>query len=152
MQNWIDQHHTALWIIFPLYFLTLWLLVSAIISYIGGWSALARRFRLIHPFIGTKWTGQSGQMRGIAGYHNCLTLGCNLEGLYLSTMPLFRFRHPPLLIPWNEISISQRQILFFRFVRLSLGRDLDIPLYLRLKLADKVRCAAGDYWPIEAVV
>jgi len=151
MQNWLDQHQLALWFIFPVYLLALWLLVSAVISFIGGWTTLAKRFRLRKPFVGQRWTGQSGQMRWIAGYGNCLTLGCSPDGLYLATMPLFRFRHPPLLVPWNEVSIAQRRILFFRFVRFSLGHELDIPLYLRWKLADKLRRAAGNRWPTEAV-
>jgi hypothetical protein len=151
MQNWLDQHHSALWIIFPVCFLALWLLVSAVISFIGGWATLAKRFRFEQPFQGQRWTGQSGQMRGLAGYGNCLTVGCNPDGLYLATMPLFRFRHPPLLVPWNEITVSQRRILFFRFVRFSLGHELNIPLYLRWKLAEKVRRAAGNGWPIESV-
>jgi hypothetical protein len=151
MQNWLDQHHSALWFILPAYFVTLWLLVSALISFIGGWTKLAGTFRLDKPFVGQLWAGQSGQMRWIAGYGNCLTVGCNPEGLYLATMPLFRFMHPPLLIPWSEVCVSQRKILFFRFVRLSLGHELDIPLYLRPKLATKLRQTAGDRWPIEAV-
>jgi hypothetical protein len=151
MQNWLGQHQSALWFIFPIYFLALWLLVSTVISFIGGWTTLAKRFRLSKPFVGQRWTGQSGQMRWIAGYGNCLTVGCCPDGLYLATMPLFRFRHPPLLVPWNDVSIAQQRILFFRFVRLSLGHELGIPLYLRWKLADKLRCAAGNRWPIEAV-
>jgi len=151
MQNWLDQHQNALWIIAPCYGVALWLLVSAVISYIGGWNTLAKRFRLRTPFLGEKWRGQSGQMRWIAGYGNCLTLGCNHEGLYLAIMPLFRFRHPPLLIRWDEIKISRTRILFFRYVRFGLGRELDIPLYLRPRIADKLRHASGDRWPIEQV-
>lgn len=151
MQNWLDQHHSALWLIIPCYAVALWLLVSAVISYIGGWATLAQQFRLRESFVGERWTGQSGQMRWIAGYGNCLTVGCSPQGLYLGTMPLFRFRHPPLLVPWNEITISRRRIAFFRVVRFGLGRELDIPLYLRAKLADKVRRGAGKQWPIEPV-
>ena len=94
MQSWLDQHHGALWIIIPCYAVAVCLLVSAVISYIGGWTTLAKRFRLRSPFLGEKWSGQSGQMRWIAAYGNCLTLGCNDQGLYLATMPLFSFRHP----------------------------------------------------------
>ena len=151
MQNWLDQHQGAIWIIAPCYAITLWLFVSAGISYIGGWNTLAKRFWFRTPFLGEKWRGQSGQMRWIAGYGNCLTLGCDDQGLYLAIMPLFRFRHPPLLIPWDEIKISRTRILFFRYVRFGLGRELDIPLYLRAQLADKLRSAAGDQWPIEEV-
>lgn len=151
MQNWLDQHHYALWLILPAYFVVLWLLVSAVISFIGGWMTLAKRFRLRKPFLGPRWSGQSGQMRWIAGYGNCLTVGCDCEGLYLATMPLFRFGHPPLLVPWSEVTVTQRRILFFRYVRFSLGHQLSIPLYLRWKLAEKLRLNAADRWPIEAI-
>ena len=151
MQNWLDQNQGALWIILPCYFVALWLLVSAVISYIGGWTTLAKRFRFSAPFPGEKWRGQSGQMRWIAGYGNCLTLGCNRQGLYLAISPLFRFRHPPLLIPWDEIKISRTKILFFRFVRFGLGRELDVPLYLRARLADKLKRAAENHWPVEPI-
>jgi hypothetical protein len=151
MQNWLDQHHSALWFIASAYFLAIWLLVSAVIAFIGGWATLAKRFRLNTPFVGQRWAGQSGQMRWIAGYGNCLTVGCSSEGLYLAMMPLFRFRHPPLLVPWNEVGVARRRILFFRFVRFSLGHELGIPLYLRWTLAEKIKQAAGDRWPIEAV-
>ena len=151
MQNWLDQHHDALWIIIPCYVVALWLLVSVVISYVGGWATLAKRFCLRSPFLGEKWSGQSGQMRWIAGYRNCLTLGCNDQGLYLAIMPLFRFRHPPLLIPWGEIKISRTRILFFRYVRFELGRELDISLYLRTRLADRLQRAAANHWPIEPV-
>lgn len=151
MQNWLDQHYSALWIIIPFYALALWLFVSALISYIGGWTTLAKRFRLRVPFTGERWLGQSGQMRWIAGYGNCLTVGCNHQGLYLAMMPLFRFRHPPLLVPWDEITITRRRILFFRMVRFGLGRELDIPIYLRARLADRMKCSTRDRWPIEPV-
>jgi len=151
MQTWLDQHHCALWIIIPCYAIALWLLVSALISYIGGWTTLAKRFRLRVPFTEERWLGQSGQMRWIAGYGNCLTVGCNHQGLYLAMMPLFRFRHPPLLVPWDEITITRRRIVFFRMVRFGLGRELDIPIYLRARLADRMRRSAGDRWPIEPV-
>jgi hypothetical protein len=151
MQNWLDQHPTALWLIIPCFALTLWVLVGAVISYIGGWTTLAKHFPLRTPFVGERWKVQSGRMRWIAGYRNCLTVGCCHEGLYLATMPPFQFRHPPLLIPWNEITVSRRQVVFFNSVRLGLGRELDIPLFLRTTLADKLRLAAGDRWPIERV-
>src|SRR5262245_33648505 len=136
MQNWLDQHPAALWVIGPCYVVTLWLFVSAIISYIGGWTTLAKRFRLRRSFVGARWSWQSGQMRWIACYRNCLTVGCSPEGLYLATMPLFRFRHPPLLIPWEEVAVEPRQILFLPPVRFGLGRELDIPFYVSAELAD----------------
>ena len=151
MQTWLDQHGKAFWFIFPFYFVALWLLVSAVISFIGGWSALAKRFRRNQPFNGMVLNGQSGNMRWIAGYGNCLTIGSNPEGLYLAMWPLFRFRHPPLLIPWGEISVKRQRILFFPVVRFGLGRELEIPLWIRSGIADTLKNSAGSSFPNESI-
>lgn len=151
MQNWLDQHPGALWIIFPVYFVTLWLFVLAVISSLGGWTTLAKRFLNRRPFLGFTLKGQNAHMRWVAGYSRCLTIGSGPEGLYLAMMPLFRFRHPPLLIPWSEIAVKRRQAFFLQYVRLGLGRELDVPLWLRPRLAERLRSAAGKQWPIEQV-
>jgi hypothetical protein len=152
MQNWINHHQTAFWsFVFPIYFLAMWCSVCALLSWIDGGTALAKRFRLRSAFIGERWRYQSGQMRWHVNYGNCLTVGCSPKGLYLATMPLFKFRHPPLLIPWEEISVTRRRFLFLNWVRFELGQELRIPLSIRTKLGEKVRAAAGDRWPIGRV-
>jgi hypothetical protein len=39
--------------------------------------------------------------------YNVLTLGVSQQGLYLASMFLFRFMHPPLLVPWSEIKVRR---------------------------------------------
>jgi hypothetical protein len=63
LQHWIDQHPAVFAAIFPIYFLCLWLLVGATISFIGGWFSLAKVYRTLAPFNGAKWGMQSGRMR-----------------------------------------------------------------------------------------
>jgi hypothetical protein len=134
MQPWISQHF---WVVFPVFFVVLWCAVMAIVSYVGGWTILARQYRYSSEFVGERWRMQSAQMRWWMNYNNCLTLGSNETGLYLSIMPLFRFCHPPLLIPWAEISVSRQCRFFLDYVRLCLGREVGIPLYfLHLLLSD----------------
>jgi hypothetical protein len=150
MQDWIEQHQTTFWpIVFPLYFGALWCLVCALLSYIGGWTPLAKRFRWQSAFVGDRWRFQSGQMRWHVNYGNCLTVGGNAQGLYLAVLPLFRFRQPPLLIPWEEVTVARRRFLFLQWVRFELGRELHIPLLVRPRLAERLRVAAGDRWPVE---
>jgi len=149
LQHWIDQHPALFAAIFPTYFICLWLLVGAITSFIGGWFSLAKVFRTRVPFNGTKWRGQSGQMRWLANYNRVLTLGTNQEGLYLASMFLFRFMHPPLLVPWSEISVRRRKGWVFEYVIFTLGHELAIPLRIRVKLAERLRNEAGKYWPVE---
>jgi len=113
-QAWVDSH--------PLLFVALnisfgYVIVSIVISHVGGWASLARRFRFRGQFHGSRWRGQNGQMRWIAGYHNCLTVGANENGLYLPGFPFLLLGHPPLLIPWNEVSHAKRMTLFYPMVR-----------------------------------
>ncbi len=149
MQNWLNQHPEALLILAPAFVVAVWMMVPTLIASIGGWTALAARFRCRAPLNGVRWKWQSGQMRWIIGYNNCLTVGCNGEGLYLAMIPLFAFRHPPLLIPWNEIQVSRRRFLWADCVRFELGSGLDIPLLVRQELGEKLKVAAGDRWPVE---
>ena len=149
LQRLIDQHSSVFALIFPVYFLALWFLVAAVISVVGGWFALGKVYRTRVPFDGTTWRMQSGRMRGLANYNNVLTLGVSQQGLYLASMFLFRFMHPPLLVPWSEVKVRRRKGWVFEYVTLTMGRDLAIPLQIRCKLAAKLREAAGNLWPVE---
>jgi hypothetical protein len=113
-----------------------WINITRSVDYLPGvfLGALAARFRSrqFHwrvgglsktiPFRSTVRCVSGGQGRavkcvGSQVMETALRLAATPDGLYLATMAVFRFRHPPLLVPWNEITISQRPILFFRFVR-----------------------------------
>jgi hypothetical protein len=148
-QRFIDQHPGWFVVIFPVYFVTLWLLVSASLSYVGGWYSLARVHRALVPFNGAKWGMQSGKMRWLANYNNVLTLGVNQEGLYLATMGFFRFMHPPLLVPWSEVRVRRSKGWFFEYVTFTMGHELAVPLRIRGNLAGKLQSAAGNRWPVE---
>ncbi len=149
-QEFIDNHPALLVVLFSIFFVFMWCLVVAIISFISGWFELSKRFRLVNRFEGASDGMQSGQMRWHANYRNCLTLGANQEGLYLATMFLVRFMHPPLLVPWSQIRVSRKQRwLLGVSVTLTLGRELAIPLRISGRSATLLRDAAREIWPIE---
>jgi hypothetical protein len=129
--------------------ISMWLLVGGIISFVSGWSSLARVYRTASSFDGAKWRMQSGRMRWLMGYNNVLTIGANQQGLYLATMFLFRFMHPPLLVPWSEIKVQKNKGWVFEYVTFTLGRELAIPLRIRGTLGTNLQHAAGGAWPVE---
>jgi len=133
-------------------FLLLWglVLLPYLTSRWSGWSTLADFFRSDTDFRGQKWRMQSAAMRYAMSYNNCLTIGANEEGLYLA-MPMFFIRvgHPPLFIPWSEVSASPVTTGWLRGrTRLHLGRDLQIPLTISAALAQKLQMTAGTQWPL----
>jgi len=148
MQAWIDKY--------PAWFvlsdvLLMHFAVSFVVSWWSGWRLLARQFSLRARFNGSLWRAQSGQMRWLCGYRGCLTVGANSEGLYLATFPFFPLFHPPLFIPWGEVSVARKHLLFANGVRLELGKGLSIPLWVRERLAERLRGAARSGYPIETL-
>ena len=88
-------------------------------------------------------------MRFMMNYNRCLTVGASEQGLYLAMNPLFRLGHPALIITWSEVSVKPQRILFFDGARFQLGRGNPVPFWVRKTLAERLKTAAGNGWPIE---
>ena len=145
-QGWIGQHP----VVFAICNVCLIVLfVSFVISWWSGWALLAKKFPAQEPFRGKRRSWVSGQFRWAAGYNNCLTVGANPEGLYISVwfLPFF---HPPLFIPWTEIRVSGGRWFLLRSTRFELGNDLHLPLRLFAlfrDIGDDLKQDAGSGWP-----
>ena len=55
-------------------------------------------------------------MRWWTNYNNVLTLAVSRQGLYLGSMFLFRFMHPPMLVPWSEVKVQWSKGWVFEYV------------------------------------
>jgi hypothetical protein len=144
------MHDTYFLLLFGIVAVGMWVLVAGAISHVGGWSSLADQYRCLGPFPGSSWNFQSGQFGGIASYYKCLTVGADPRGLFVRIHFPFRVAHPPLFIPWHEISVSRKKVLWVKQVRFRLGHELQIPLTIRASLAQKLQSAAGSAWPVES--
>ena len=97
------------------------------------------------PFQGTIWKYQFGFL-GSVRYNGALTVGSGSEGLYLAVFFFFRPFHPPLLIPWPEVSLGRRKpTLFGELVEFRLGQEPLAKLWLSDALAQQVASAPGAY-------
>jgi hypothetical protein len=100
---------------FPL-FIGGWLTICCFISLIGGWHALAKRYRSTSRTSGTLFSFASmGLGRGFfpVSYRSCLFVRLDSTGIALSVFPLFRFFHPKLVIPWSAVSDCKRERFWF---------------------------------------
>jgi hypothetical protein len=129
--------------------IALWILISTIVARASGWAALAAAYRLQESFDGQRWHFQTAQMRWATNYGNCLTVGVSPRGLYLAVVFLFRPGHPPLLIPWPDITVYMRERTWFTVVELQFRRVPGIPLRISARLAARLATAAGPWWPGE---
>jgi hypothetical protein len=108
---------------FPFFFVGFWLFVVALISILGGWYQLGKKYAAPDSFLGDCKGWQSGRI-GLSSYNSCLWIGTDLKGLYLKTGPLllFRFLHPPLFIPWHAFTeVKPYNLLWQSYVLLKVA-------------------------------
>lgn len=129
-----------------LFFLAVWATICLTVSCWSGWHLLAERFRSEREFAGELSRFQSGRMRWGCGYNNALTLGANADGLYMATLAIIRLGHPPLFIPWMEITARNEKRLWADGVQFTLGLETKIQLWVLKSVGEKLLARrAGEY-------
>jgi hypothetical protein len=119
----------------------------------SGWAILSDMYETSAPFAGESWGFQSGQigvrdefdpsLEGMQAYGYCLHFGANREGLRIvRVIPLGKL-NPPLFIPWDDVSASPAEGVFFRKMRLDFRRAPRVSLYILERLARELLKHAG---------
>lgn len=126
------------------------LLIMALIARVSGWTTLSMQYPASEPISGTRWHGQSAELARNCNYGGCVTFWANERGFGLVPFFLFRFQHPPLFIPWRDVSVQHRRWWVFEFVRLEVGRSPPLPITISPRLAKRLSDAAGSAWPERA--
>lgn len=129
--------------LFPLFFIGMWIVVCFLLAIIGGWSRLAESYQAHAEFTGKKWYFQSGRL-GLTNYSSCLTIGSNYYGLYLAVFPLFRVGHPPLLIPWSDITTAEHKGWIFSYLDFTFAKAPSTKLRLLRKLGNMIMTMRSD--------
>ena len=107
-----------------------------VIGRVGGWSKLAAVYPLTRPFTGERWHMRSARF-GWSAYNGVITMGADPVGLYLAVMFPFRPGHPPMFIPWSEISAVETRFIF-TYYALSFARAPGVTVKIHAGLAEKV--------------
>ncbi|HEV3051132.1 MAG TPA: hypothetical protein VGX50_12535 [Longimicrobium sp.] len=127
---WLVALIVGVWLVaFPLF----WLGITGLLSTVGGWRELARSYaRDPAAFRGVRRLNATGSMGRFllmrVNYSHTLRVHVWRDGFGLSTMPLFRFMHPPLFIPWTAVrTCEERTLLFWPYVQIELhGSSINI--------------------------
>ena len=111
---WLLPLIVGVWlVVFPLF----WLGITGLLSIVGGWRDLARSYATDPAtFSGIRPTNATGSLRRAllpVNYSNTLLVYVRSDGLGLATWRIFRFKHPPLFIPWTAVRDCQAGSLFF---------------------------------------
>ncbi len=90
----------------PVFFVGLWLIISASFAVTSGWLSLAQSFRASARPHGEAVYGQVKQI-GFIPERAVTHMIVSADGLYLYASLLFRFLRPALLIPWSEVRYAR---------------------------------------------
>ncbi len=123
-----------------------WVAISLLISRISGWATVARYYRSLEPFQGERLRVQSAALRWKTGYNNCLTVGTNDFGLYLSVFFILRVGHPNLFIPWADISAVCRRGFLSAYVEFQFRQTPTVPFRVSERLGRRIIQSAGPSW------
>jgi hypothetical protein len=115
-----------------------WCLVLGLASVVGGWRRLAGPYGDTTLFAGDVTRFASAQF-GWASYSGALSVGASDMGLFLATIPIFRPFHPPLFIPWTEISAEPFASRFGSGVRLAFASAPGVRVTLSGRAATRAR-------------
>ncbi len=134
---------------FILFFAAFWCGIVALISSMSGWRELSRIYRATASPDGKRFWFQSASMRRGTNYGNCLILWVNPNGIYLSLFIPFRIGHPPLFIPWPDVSMKEKQaFFFFKQVELRFSKCPSIPFVISRRLMSRISNTLGGINPI----
>jgi hypothetical protein len=105
-----------------LVFVPFWMAIGALLTQVSGWRRVPERFPAGDiPPDGVRFWNQVAAF-GVVRENNVTRLVVSPAGLHVSAMVLFRFRRPPILVPWDQVRWqSERRFLWVRHHRLGLG-------------------------------
>ena len=126
-----------------------WFAVIGLLSWSGGWSRLARVYRdeMSELTDGHTWRMQSVSLRGWCGYNNCVSIEATAKGLKIAPWFIMRPGHPPLFLPFDEMTSSSRTMLGVGLEQVRMKQEPAIRIDFRRTLVDSVRQELGDVWP-----
>ncbi len=84
------------------------------------------------------------------GYNGSLTAGANQFGLHLSVWPIFRIGHPPLFLPWSDVTVAFEKRRWITVVLLRFSRSPTTSVRMTLGLAERLAAESGGSFRLEA--
>jgi hypothetical protein len=141
----VQESSLPVWIlaVFPAFFAAMWASVLFLLSVLGGWRALAKRYPAGEGDDGVSFSWRTGRL-GWVNYSSCLNLRVGTAGLRIAVSAPFRPAHPPLFVPWQDVATEPVRRLFFPAVKLRFRGVPGSSLELSERLASQLVGASRE--------
>lgn len=106
-------------------FVAFWLGMMFLVAVMSGWRVLAEKYGLPEgermPEGKTlKWRSAALGGRFPTNYKSCLNFTATPLGLGISPALIFSTGHPPLFIPWADITLEEKKVLFSKRLKMTI--------------------------------
>ena len=131
----------------PLFFVTMWLMITTILSVLSGWFWLMVRFpnQESEPIL--RLRRQSGSMGLGVVMNGILTLSVCPAGLRVGMMRPFGPFCRDFLVPWQDLTVTRRKYPFWSVAKLRFGKPAIGSLRIEPHIANRLARAAPGQWP-----
>jgi len=133
-------------LLFPVFFVALWLAIAAAWAQMSDWSRLAQTYpdRQEPSLLLLQW--QSGKL-GAVSVRGMLRLAVCPSGLRIGVMKIFGPWNRDFLVPWSEIRVSRKALWLGPVAELRFGDPERGKLTLSAHTADRLAQSAAWRWP-----
>lgn len=114
----------------------------------NGWRRLAERYGYGEPFVGERFGLQSAVLNGFA-FTGTLVLGVGPAGFYLKggfLLPLF---HPPIVVPWKDLSARRLERTYSSGLALGFAAFPEMSCELADATLRRLSAEIRDDWNVE---
>jgi hypothetical protein len=123
-----------------------WAFVLNVLGFMSGWWSLAKAYPHTGHFDGKLRRFRSLKLNWV-NVNGAVTIGTNAEGLYLAMFVLFRPGHPPVFIPWEDVSAKVvKGWLWMQYLELRFAKVPNLRMRISEKLGRQIAADANQAW------
>lgn len=125
----------------------MWAYMCRVSALRNGWNELAARYGREGSFDGVRFGAQSAVLNGFA-FTGTLILGVGPSGFYLRGGLLLHLFHPPILVPWSDITVERLERTYSSGYALRFAAFPDMSCELSDATLERLAGAARPEWNV----
>jgi len=132
----LDPHVAIILVVFPFVFVGFWLAITTALATLSGWTDLQDIYPdrsegallSLHMQSGQLGKGSPLNPFGTVSYSGCLRFDVCPGGLRVTILKILGYFQRPIFVPWGEITVARRTMVFSRGYALRFGQRSSLAL------------------------